>query len=562
MKSVEELLSHLLRDGVTEVAMVAGRLPCANVNGKFEPLDKVSPSNEDLIALLEANGGESHIGSISERPAQWSFRVNGVGTVGVAVVERGGKIQCRMSLMKREAKKEEAPARARPPAIPALPKDESRPTPFDPRVDGPLEIEAAPDPFAAAPKGPSKAQPASPPAMPAAQKNVVRRAAGPVPANLKGITPLLAIALEANARDIHIVAARPLLVRVTTDLLARTEPLPTEEVDRIARNIVPPRLMQTLEQEGSCDFALEHPEFGRFRVNVSKQRTGMKVSMRVIPLDAPKLSSLGLPSALVNATHHHQGLVVITGPTGHGKTTTMAALVDHINSESAKHIITVEDPVEYMHRPARSVLSQREVGTHTKSFASALKGSLREDPDVIVVGELRDRETVHMAVSASETGHLVIGTMNTPSAAKTIDRLIDMFPPADQQQARMTLAGALRMIVSQRLVPSADGKKLHPAVEVLPGSIALYTLIRDNRTVQIPSLQQRGKASGSILLDESLGELVRSGKTTLEIAKEYADSPTEVENYVRGRAKNLPSTGEMKAVDGGLLGGLFKKKGA
>jgi len=557
MKSVEELLSHLLRDGVTEVAMVAGRLPCANVNGKFEPLDKVSPSNEDLLALLEENGGREHISDLAERPAQWSFRVTGVGTVGVAVVERGGKIQCRMSLMKREAKKEEG-GRARPPAIPSLPKEEVRAAAFDPRVDGPMEIEAAPDPFAVGPKG----SPASPPAMPAVPKSPVKRAAGPVPTNLKGISPLLAIALEANARDIHIVAARPLLVRVTNDLIPRTEALPTEEVDRIARNIVPPRLMQTLEQEGSCDFALEHPEFGRFRVNVSKQRTGMKVSMRVIPLDVPKLSSLGLPSALVNATHHHQGLVVVTGPTGHGKTTTMAALVDHINGESAKHIITVEDPVEYLHRPIRSVLSQREVGTHTKSFASALKGSLREDPDVIVVGELRDRETVHMAVSASETGHLVIGTMNTPSAAKTIDRLIDMFPPADQQQARMTLAGSLRMIVSQRLVPSADGKRLHPAVEVLPGSIALYTLIRDSRTVQIPSLQQRGKASGSMLLDESLGELVRAGKTTLEIAKEYADSPTEVENYVRGRAKNLPSTGEMKAVDGGLLGGLFKKKGA
>jgi len=206
-----------------------------------------------------------------------------------------------------------------------------------------------------------------------------------------------------------------------------------------------------------------------------------------------------------------------------------------LNSEHTHHIITVEDPIEYVHTRKRSMLSQREVGTHTKSFAAALKGSLREDPDVIVVGELRDTETVRMALSASETGHLVIATMNTQSAAKTIERIIDLFPPGDQPQVRMTLAGGLRLVISQRLVPSADRTRVHAAVELLPGSPPLWAMIRDNKTFQIPSLQQRGKALGIIRLDDSLAELVRSGKTQLDTALRFAESPDQLELLVNGR---------------------------
>jgi pilus retraction protein PilT len=231
-------------------------------------------------------------------------------------------------------------------------------------------------------------------------------------------------------------------------------------------------------------------------------------------------------------------------------------------------VITVEDPIEFVHPRKRAMMSQREVGTTTKSFQSALKGSLREDPDVIVVGELRDTETVRMALSASETGHLVIGTMNTPSAAKTIDRLIDLFPPADQAQVRMTLAGGLRLIVSQRLIPNADKTRFVACAELLPGSISLWSLIRDNKTFQIPSLQQRGKGIGIIRIDDSLVDLVKAGKTTLEIAKEWAESPEELEIAVQGKRAPaaLPKSAGAEAKDtmAGLMnkaGSLFRKGG-
>jgi twitching motility protein PilT len=236
--------------------------------------------------------------------------------------------------------------------------------------------------------------------------------------------------------------------------------------------------------------------------------------------------------------------------------------VDIINRERTDHIITVEDPIEYVHPRKRAMISQREVGTHTKTFAAALKGSLREDPDVIVVGELRDTETVRMALSASETGHLVIATMNTPNAAKTIERLIDLFPPGDQPQVRMSLAGGLRLIISQRLVPSTDRSTVYAAAELLPGTPPLWALIRDGKTFQIPSLQQRGKALGIVRLDDSLAELVKQGKTTLETAREFAEAPDQFEALVSGRpARPFEPAPQQQGFNAGEAGQMAQKLG-
>ncbi|MBK9264969.1 MAG: PilT/PilU family type 4a pilus ATPase [Polyangiaceae bacterium] len=349
------------------------------------------------------------------------------------------------------------------------------------------------------------------------------------------IDDVLLAARGEGASDLHLVAGRPALFRLAGRLVPRGEPIAPELLERILMPRIPPRLLPHFERDGSCDFALQAPNIGRARVNVTRQRTGLKGSFRIIPNDIPTLAGLGLPEAIGNATHHHQGLIVITGPTGHGKTTTMAAIVDIINSNTTHHVITVEDPIEFIHPRKKAMMSQREVGTNTKSFAAALKGSLREDPDVIVVGELRDTETVRMALSASETGHLVLGTMNTPSAAKTIDRLIDLFPPGDQAQVRVTLAGGLRLIVSQRLLPRKDGPGMVAAAEILPGSVPLWNLIRDNKTYQIPSLQQRGKGFGIIRLDDSLAELVNTFKVSAEDAILVADNAEELEATLSGK---------------------------
>jgi twitching motility protein PilT len=357
-------------------------------------------------------------------------------------------------------------------------------------------------------------------------------------AGLEPLDRLLAEARERSASDVHLVAGRPPLFRVTGELVPSGDPIDASRLAELLLPAIPERLRNAFEADGSCDFARAHPTLGRFRANVTRQRTGLKGSFRLIGSEIPMLAALGLPESLAQATHHHQGLIVVTGPTGHGKTTTLAAIVDVLNRETSHHVITVEDPIEYVHPRKRAMMSQREVGTHTKSFFNALKASLREDPDVIVVGELRDTETVRMALSASETGHLVVGTMNTPSAAKTIDRLIDLFPPSDQAQVRTTLAGGLRLIVSQRLVRPADGSaRMVAAAEVLPGSVALWNLIRDSKTYQIPSLQQRGKAMGIVRLDDSLAELVKAGKVTLEAAQAVAEDPDELAKAVRDKGR-------------------------
>jgi twitching motility protein PilT len=363
-------------------------------------------------------------------------------------------------------------------------------------------------------------------------------AAAPVPARAVGgdmLDELLGRARALAATDMHVLADRPPMLRIAGDLVPQGDALDAAYVEQLLLARVPANLQETLLTSGSCDFPLVHPRFGRFRANVSRQRTGLKLTARPIGAQVPTLAELGLPEAIEQAVHHHQGLIVITGPTGHGKTTTLAAIVGILNRETSHHVITVEDPIEYVHELSQAVISQREVGTHTKSFQAALKGSLREDPDVIVVGELRDTETVRMALTASETGHLVISTMNTPSAAKTIERLIDLFPPGDQPQVRMTLAGGLRLVISQRLLPTADRQGLCVAAELLPGSVPLWNLIRDNRTYQIASVQQRGKSLGIVRLDDSLAQLVKSGRTTLEIARDYAESPEGLEAAVRGR---------------------------
>jgi twitching motility protein PilT len=578
MKPIEEMLRHLGRPEVSEFAIATGRLPCVKVSGAYQPVDDSAPSSEVILEMLVGAGGSRYVDALGEKPVQWTTRVEGVGTVTVGAVLRGDKVQARFIVSKKD------------PAAPVV-RDA-------PRRSYSIDLEPTLQSPAAAADGSTgqlgnireidfgedEERPTRP-VLNAIELGEANAAAGPevgtardlefgddgkahvAAATARGIDPafldeVLGAARTLKASDVHVIADRPVLFRIAGDLAPRGQPIDARAVEAALLPRIPSRCRKTLEEDGSCDFALQHPAHGRFRVNVTRQRTGYKGCFRLIADAIPTLESLGLPPEIAKATHHHQGLIVITGPTGHGKTTTLAAIVDIINSGTTHHIITVEDPVEYVHPRKQAMMSQREVGTHTLSFQNALKASLREDPDVIVVGELRDTETVRMALSASETGHLVLGTMNTPSAAKTIDRLIDLFPPSDQAQVRMTLAGGLRLIVSQRLIPNPDRTGLVVAAELLPGSVPLWSLIRDGKTFQIPSLQQRGKGAGILRIDDSLADLVRSGRTTREIAMTIAESPDELDAVLAGKRDPYVAPEPPKPTGGilGKAGSLFGGK--
>jgi twitching motility protein PilT len=343
------------------------------------------------------------------------------------------------------------------------------------------------------------------------------------------LAALIADARRRNATDLHVAANRPVQIRTLGELVALdAAPRTPGDVEAMLLPLLGAMRRRQLTERGYVDLAVDIPGGGRLRTNVSRQQGGLKGAFRLAVASPPSLGELGLPAAVAKVTENHQGLVVIAGPSGHGKTTTLAALVDLLNRADPIHILTIEDPVEIVHPRHAAVVSQREVGRHTMSFAAALKASLREDPDVIVIGELRDRETVEIALTAAETGHLVLATMSTPSAAKTIDRLIDMFPPDDQSQVRASLGAALKAIVAQRLLPDAQGTGMVAVVELLVGVLALANLIRDNKLFQLPNLMQRGRAFGMLRLDDSLLELVRAGKLTEEVALRQADNKTEL----------------------------------
>jgi twitching motility protein PilT len=326
------------------------------------------------------------------------------------------------------------------------------------------------------------------------------------------LATLVEAARAKGASDLHVAAARVTSIRTDGQLvpLDGSPALSAAEAEGLLLPLLDRDMRTALNRVGYVDFALEAPGGGRLRSNICKQQQGLKGTFRLALPGPLPLDQLGLPPELAKIVSHHQGLVVIAGPSGHGKTTTLASLVDLVNSTKPHHILTIEDPVEIVHERKMAVISQREVGRHTTSFARGLKASLREDPDVIVIGELRDRESVEIALTAAETGHLVLATMSTPSAAKTIDRLIDMFPPEEHNQVRASVAGALRAIVAQRLVPKKGGG-IVPAVELVTGCVPLAVLIREDKLYQLPNLMQRGRAFGMIRVEESIADLVRRG---------------------------------------------------
>lgn len=335
------------------------------------------------------------------------------------------------------------------------------------------------------------------------------------------ITDLLMATHKNKASDLHLSTRNPPIMRVNGDMLPLDmPPLDGEEVKRMLFSIMTDQQRSDYEQELELDFSISFSTDMRFRVNTFNTIYGAAAVFRTIPTKILSLDTLGAPEVLKRLCHLQKGLILVTGPTGAGKSTTLAAMVDYINQNFNKHILTVEDPVEFIHTPRRSLVNQREVGGSTKSFAKALKSALREDPDVILVGEMRDLETIQLAMTAAETGHLVMGTLHTSSAAKTVDRIIDVFPADDKEMVRAMLSVSLEAVVSQTLVKKADGKGRVAAHEIMLGSPAIRNLIREAKIPQITSMIQMGTKMGMVLMRDSLNRLYENGEISAETLRE------------------------------------------
>ncbi|MHB8296739.1 MAG: type IV pilus twitching motility protein PilT [Acidimicrobiales bacterium] len=351
------------------------------------------------------------------------------------------------------------------------------------------------------------------------------------------VADLLQRVLDLGGSDLHLTAGIAPSVRVSGEIktLTEFEPLKPPELRRMLYEILTQRQRERFEEELELDTSHSVPGLGRFRVNVFLQRDSMAAVMRVIPFDIVPFAELGLPGSVLAFAELPRGLVLVTGPTGSGKSTTLASLVDVVNQTKAFHIMTVEDPIEFLHHHKRSIVNQREVGEDTHSFTAALKHVLRQDPDVILVGEMRDLETISTAISAAETGHLVFGTLHTQDAPQAIDRMIDVFPAHQQQQVRAQLAAALQGVVTQQLLPTASGGGRVAAAEVLVATAAVRNLIREGKTHQVYSAMQAGGKHGMQTMDTALAALVKRGTISMAVAAERCNSIDDLRRLVAGR---------------------------
>ena len=346
-------------------------------------------------------------------------------------------------------------------------------------------------------------------------------------ADLQRLHALLAEGVRRGASDVHLHATMPPMLRLHGALapLEGHAPLAAADTEGLAHAAFTEAQRAHFAARNDLDFAYAAAQLGRFRANAYRQQRGVDLVFRVIPAEIPSLKSLGLPESLAKLTTYHQGLILCTGPAGSGKSTTMAALLDLVNRERSDHILTIEDPIEFLHPSKKCLVRQRQVVSHTESFARALRAALREDPDVIAIGEMRDLETISLALSAAETGHLVLGTLHTNNAVRTINRVLDVFPPDQQAQVRVMFASSLRGVISQKLIGRTDGTGRVAAVEVLMVTPAVVNLIRDEKQFQIKNIMQTNRALGMRLLDDSLKELVNAGTISLQDARAAADLP-------------------------------------
>ncbi|MEO8844499.1 MAG: PilT/PilU family type 4a pilus ATPase [Kofleriaceae bacterium] len=563
---LEGILAYLDREGVSEIVIAVGRPIAMRQKGAYVNLTARPLTTAMLWAFVEGSeiapliphgDGSTDPTDLDVGRRRLRVRTGRRGNEIVVRVEKGAartRVATKQPPMKvgQSSGEFELPVELDVPELPseAMTLDEPAKPPEQygglelDLEDGELELDAPATNLGAA---------ASKPAPAAAKPEPSQRLPVAKPGTFAAY---VASARAAKASDLHLAGNRVPAMRTNNELVPidpNAPPLSATQIEDLLLPLLSESERERLQIAGYVDLAVDAPGGGRLRANISRHQQGLKGTFR-LAFDRPRtIEELGLPKDVAKVVSHHQGFVVIAGPSGHGKTTTLAALVDLVNSTRPHHILTVEDPIEIEHPRKMALVSQREAGRHTKSFATALKASLREDPDVIVIGELRDRETVEIALTAAETGHLVIATMSTPSAAKTLDRLIDMFPPEEHNQVRASIAGALRAIVAQRLVPAIGGGVV-PAIELVTGVLPLAVLIRDDKLFQLPNLMQRGRAFGMIRFDESLAELVKTGKITEDVAMQFAETKSTLAQSIKGPAPAAVVAPKAR------FGGLFGKK--
>ncbi len=343
---------------------------------------------------------------------------------------------------------------------------------------------------------------------------------------MPNIEDILKVAKDAGASDVHLTVGIPPKMRVYGNLITMDYPklLPADTLD-ILISIMTETQRERFEERGEYDMSFSLPNVGRYRLNAFKQRGSIAMAFRLVGTEIPSPEKLGIPKSIVDLYQRKRGLVLVTGPTGSGKSTTLAAVIDKINTCRDAHIITLEDPIEYLHQHKLSMVNQREIGLDSENYANALRAALREDPDVILIGEMRDFETISVAITAAETGHLVLSTLHTIGAASTVDRVIDVFPPHQQQQIRVQLANVLEAVISQQLIMTADGNGRVAAFEVMHANHAIRNLIREGKSHQIPSIIQTNRKIGMITMDDAIFQLYIDGRIDRDLAIQFAQDP-------------------------------------
>ena len=350
-------------------------------------------------------------------------------------------------------------------------------------------------------------------------------------ATLPSLEELLTIGKERKASDVHLTVGVPPKIRINGHLITldQYKKLLPPDTKRYVEEIMDERQLAAFMDKGEYDMSFSIRNLGRYRVNAFQQRGSVAIALRIVGTQVPDPVSLGVPESVIDLYQRKRGLILVTGPTGSGKSTTLAAIIDKINHNRDAHIITLEDPIEYLHQHDKSIVNQREIGLDSQTYANALRAALREDPDVILVGEMRDFETISVAITAAETGHLVLSTLHTIGAASTVDRVIDVFPPHQQQQIRVQLANVLEAVISQQLIPMADGSGRVAAFEVLHSNHAVRNLIREGKSHQLLSVMQTNRKMGMMPMDEAIQQLYYDGKISRAQAVQFAVDPDGME---------------------------------